>query len=124
MMTSPEPTIETFGALDIRVARITHAEPLASARNPAYALTLDCGPHLGVRTSSAQLTDLYEPEDLIDKLVLAVVNLPPRRVAGFKSECLVLGVYNSNGTGEPAGPVTLITPDTQRGGPKPGDRLG
>ena len=123
-MTEDQPTIDTLNALDIRVARVLAAEPLEGARKPAYALTLDCGPDIGERTSSAQITDLYEADELVGKLVLAVVNLPPRRVAGFKSACLTLGVYNSNGAGEQAGAVTLITPDARRGEPKPGDRLG
>ena len=112
-------TIDDFAALDIRVARVTGAELNAKARLPAYVLTLDLGDGLGTRTSSAQLTDVYTPGQLVGRLVLAVVNLPPRRVAGVKSECLVLGVYSKNGEG----PVVLIGPD-EHDSVRPGDRLG
>ncbi|MFG0305676.1 MAG: tRNA-binding protein [Phycisphaerales bacterium JB040] len=116
-------SIDDLARLDIRVARVTEATLRTETHVPAYALTLDCGPEMGIRRSSAQLTDLYSPESLVGKLVLAVVNLPSRRVAGLKSECLVLGVYNSGGTGAATGPVTLVTPDGA-GEVRPGDRLG
>lgn len=92
----PETTIDTFFAVDVRVGRITDAALNPKARKPAYRLELDFGP-LGARTSSAQLTDLYTPETLIGRLVLAVVNFPPRRVAGVNSEVLVLGVADADG---------------------------
>jgi len=113
------PTIDDFAALDIRVARVERAEPNTEARHPAYVLTLDLGPKLGRRTSSAQLTGAYAPEDLAGRLVLALVNIPPRRVAGVKSECLVLGVYSDKGEG----PVVLVGPD-EHASVRPGDRLG
>jgi tRNA-binding protein len=116
--------MDDLAKLDIRVARIVNARPLDGARNPAFVLRLDCGPLIGELVSTAQLTALYDAEELMGRLVLAVVNLPPRRVAGVKSQCLTLGVYNSHGAGALAGPVTLITPDAQRGEPTPGDRLG
>ena len=82
--------LEAFQALDLRVGRILTAEPLAGARKPAYKLSIDLGP-LGVKGSSAQLTDLYAPQDLIGRLVVCAVNLGSRRIAGFVSEVLVLG---------------------------------
>lgn len=118
-MDDPTATIDDFARLDIRVARIIAAEPLPGARKPAYALRLNCGPDLGVRTSSAQITEVYAPEDLVERLVLAIVNLPPRRVAGFKSEALTLGVYAAGDSG----PVVLIRPDDHPD-IRPGDRLG
>jgi len=109
-------TIEDFQRLDIRVARVLEAAPLEGARRPAYRLLLDCGPEVGRKRSSAQITDLYEPDGLVGRLVLAVVNFPPRRIAGFESEVLTLGVYAEWG-------VALVAPD-ERGGVRPGDRLG
>ncbi|RYG22829.1 tRNA-binding protein [bacterium] len=89
---------------DIRVATILEAFPLEGARKPAYRLRLDLG-ELGQRQSSAQLTHRYRPEELVGKQVLTVVSFPPKRIAGFVSECLVLGV---NG---PGGGVVLLTVD-------------
>lgn len=91
-----ETTIDTFFAVDVRVGRIMAAALNPKARKPAYRLELDFGP-LGTRTSSAQLTDLYTPDDLIGRQVLAVVNFPARRVAGVVSEVLVLGVSDADG---------------------------
>jgi tRNA-binding protein len=105
--TSPEITFDDFAKVDIRVGRVLAAEPLAGARKPAYTLRIDFGPELGVKQSSAQLTALYRPEELVGRLVLAVVNFPPRRIAGFKSEVLTLGVADSEGA------VVLITPDRE-----------
>jgi tRNA-binding protein len=91
-MTGPE----AFAALDLRVGRIVSAEPLAGARKPAYRLSIDLGP-AGVKGSSAQLTDLYRPEDLVGRLVVCAVNLGVRRIAGFASEVLVLGLPDAEG---------------------------
>ncbi len=88
--------LEAFGALDLRVGRILSAEPLAGARKPAYKLTLDLGP-LGAKGSSAQLTHLYTPADLVGRLVVCAVNLGARRIAGFESEVLVLGLPDEAG---------------------------
>lgn len=88
--------LEAFGALDLRVGRILSAEPLAGARKPAYKLSIDLGP-VGVKGSSAQLTDLYRPEDLAGRLVVCAVNLGVRRIAGFASELLVLGLPDEAG---------------------------
>ncbi|MDD2867571.1 tRNA-binding protein [Neomegalonema sp.] len=101
---TPETTFEDFLRTDIRVGRITAVEPLPGARKPAYKLTLDFGPEIGVKQSSAQITARYTPGELIGRQILAVVNFPPRRIAGFKSEVLTLGVPDE--TGE----VILIRP--------------
>jgi tRNA-binding protein len=93
---APQTTIETFFQVDIRVGRILSAEPLEGARRPAYRLEIDFGP-LGVKRSSAQVTALYTPEELVGRQVLAVVNFPPRRIAGFQSEVLTLGVGDEDG---------------------------
>ena len=87
---------EAFRALDLRAGRIVAAEPLEGARKPAYKLTLDLGP-LGTRRSSAQITDLYRPADLVGRLVICAVNLGVRRIAGFESEVLVLGLPDEAG---------------------------
>lgn len=104
----PAADLATFERLDIRAGTVTRAEPFPEARKPAIRLWIDFGPALGVRTSSAQLTRRYAPADLVGASVLAVVNLPPRRVAGFRSEALVLGVVDP---GDP-GDVVLVRPDT------------
>ena len=100
-----EITFDDFQRVDVRVGRILAAEPLAGARKPAYTLRIDFGPRIGVKQSSAQLTVLYAAEELIGRLVLAVVNFPPRRIAGFRSEVLTLGVPDE------AGNVVLIQPE-------------
>ena len=107
-------TFDDFMKLDIRVGTITEAKVFAKARKPAYQLLVDFGPELGVKRSSAQITDHYRPEDLTGKQVLAVVNFPPRQIADFMSEVLVLGTYSEGG-------VVLITPDKAV---QNGDKLG
>jgi tRNA-binding protein len=82
---------DAFQELDLRVGRIVRAEPHPAARKPSYQLWVDFGT-LGIKTSSAQLTDLYRPADLTGRLIVAAVNLGPRKIAGFTSEVLVLGV--------------------------------
>ena len=97
--------IDQFLTIEIRVGRVVRVEVFPKARSPAYKLWIDFG-DLGIRTSSAQLTKLYMPEELRGRQVMAVVNLPPRQVADFISEVLVLGVP----TGED-GVVVLVGPD-------------
>jgi len=88
--------MDAFRTLEIRVGRIVKAERHAEAKKPAYTLSIDFGP-AGIKTSSAQLTELYRPEDLIGRLVVAATNLGVRRIAGVSSEVLVLGVPDETG---------------------------
>ena len=107
-------TFDDFLKLDIRVGTIVEAKPFEKARRPAYQLRVDLGEELGIKKSSAQITDHYTPEELIGKQVLAVVNFPPRQIADFMSEILVLGTYSAGG-------VVLIAPEKPV---KNGDKLG
>lgn len=104
--------LATFQAVDMRVGRIVGIEEFPEARIPSYKLTIDFGP-LGIRRSSAAIRPWYTPEDLLGRLIVAVVNLPTRRVAGFPSEVLVLGAI------QPDGRVILLQPDrsTELGSP-------
>ncbi|MDQ4034517.1 MAG: tRNA-binding protein [Chloroflexota bacterium] len=89
---------DDFARVEMRVGRIMEARPFPEARNPSYRLRLDFGPELGERVSSAQLTVTYpEPTTLVGRQVVAVLNFPPRRIAGFKSEVLVLGAMGDDG---------------------------
>jgi tRNA-binding protein len=98
-----------FTKVEMRVGRIVEALPFPEARNPSYRLRIDFGPELGERVSAAQLTVTYpDPAALAGRLVVAVVNLPPRRIAGFASEVLVLGAM---GEGEASGEVWALEPN-------------
>ena len=86
-----------FEKVDMRVGRIVRADAFPEARKPAYKLVIDFGPEVGTRTSSAQLTALYALEELLGRLVIAVVNFPPRQIGPFRSEVLTLGVPDGRG---------------------------
>lgn len=90
-----EITWADFEKIDMRVGTVTDVQPFAKAKKPAWQLTIDFG-DLGTKRSSAQITTLYEAEALLGKQVIAVVNFPPKQIANFISECLVLGVYNQD----------------------------
>ena len=95
---------DDFQRVDMRVGRVIEADDFPKARKPAYRLRIDFGP-LGIRTSSAQITKRYRREELVGRLVLAVVNFPPRRIADFSSEVLTLGVMVADDD------VVLVQPD-------------
>ena len=113
----PEVEFATFEKLDIRCGVVIEAESFPEARKPSIKLRIDFGAEIGIRQSSAQLTSHYTPQALVGLDVLAVVNFPPRRIAGFSSAVLVLGLIASDDPGD----VILICPD--RPGTK-GRRLG
>jgi tRNA-binding protein len=106
-------TFEQFAAVDIRVGRIVAVEEFPEARRPAWKLRVDFGPEIGVKRSSAQIRN-YEREELEGRLVLGVVNFPPRQIGPVRSEVLVLGTYSAEG-------VLLLSPEPQAA---PGDRVG
>jgi tRNA-binding protein len=95
---------EDFAKVEIRVGKVIQVEPFTKARKPAYKLWIDFG-DLGIKKSSAQITKLYQPEDIINQFILAVTNFPPRQIADFMSEVLVLGIVLDDGE------VALIQPD-------------
>jgi tRNA-binding protein len=97
-------TWDDFAKIDIRAGTITEVNNFPKAKNPAWQITIDFG-ELGIKRSSAQITHLYEKEALVGKQVIAIVNFPPKQIANFFSECLVLGVYTDKKE------VVLLTPD-------------
>ena len=99
-----EITFSYFAKIDIRVGTIIHAEVFAEAKIPAYKVTIDFG-EIGIKKTSAQITKLYQPSDLIDKQVVAVVNFPTKQIANFRSECLILGVVGDENM------VSLLSPN-------------
>jgi len=111
---STELTWGDFLKVEMRVGTVIDVQAFPEAHNPSYKIQIDFGP-LGLRKSSAQITDLYEPQNIINKQVIAVVNFPKKQIANFMSECLILGVVGEDKT------VTLIGPDHPV---KNGDRIG
>ena len=96
---------DDFVRVELRVGTVVSAEVFANARNPAYILHIDCGAELGILKSSAQITDLYEPNDLVNRQVVCVVNFPPKQIGHIQSQCLVTGFPQADGS------VVLIAPD-------------
>ncbi len=107
-------SFDDFMKLDIRVGTIIGVDDFPKAKRPAYKLTIDFGEEIGIKKSSAQITEIYKKEDLINRQILGVVNFPPRQIADFFSEVLVLGTYSDQG-------VVLIKPDMKVNN---GDKLG
>jgi tRNA-binding protein len=103
---SPFPiSFDDFLNVELRVGRVVEARAFPEARKPAYVLTVDFGPEIGSKKSSAQITDLYQPSDLLGKLVVAVINFAPKQVGPLMSECLVTGFHTQDNK------VVLCVPD-------------
>lgn len=98
-------TWNDFEKIEIRTGTIIEAEEFLGAKKPAYKILIDFGEHIGQRKSSAQITAFYQPQELKGKQIIAIINFPPKQIATFMSECLVLGVYDADGK------VVLLQPD-------------
>lgn len=94
-----------FSKVELRVGKVIEAKVFAEARNPAYILLVDFGEEIGLRKSSVQITELYNPEELVGKLVVGVVNFPKKQIGPIMSECLITGFHNQDGA------VALCIPD-------------
>lgn len=105
---------QDFEKIDLRCGTIINATIFAEAKKPAYKLTIDFGDEIGIKKTSAQITDLYTPSELEGKQIIAVINFPPKQIGPFMSECLVCGLYSENG-------VVLIEPNRSV---KNGSKLG
>lgn len=108
-------TIDDFQKIDIRVGKIIQVDDFPEAKKPAYKLKIDFGIEVGIKHSSVQIVDLYTKDELLGKLIIGVVNFPPRRIGPFESEVLTLGVPNE------AGKVVLLVPD--KDSPQIGGRM-
>jgi tRNA-binding protein len=104
-VSTPEIDFDQFLAVDMRVGRVTAVEDFPEARKPAWKLTIDFGPEIGVKRSSAQITN-YARDELTDRLVVAVVNFPPRQIGPFMSQVLTVGASDEEGR------IILLRPDT------------
>ena len=102
-----EISFEDFLKVELRVGRVLSAEPFPEARKPAYILHIDFGDELGVRKSSAQITDHYQADELVGRLVVAVINFPPKQIGPVMSQCLVTGFHDETGH------VVLCGPDSE-----------
>lgn len=111
-------TIEDFLKLDIRAGKVVEVNDFPEAKKPAYKLKIDFGAEIGIKNSSAQIVALYTKEELIGKLVLGVVNFPPRKIGPFESEVLTLGVPDTDGK------VILIAPDVKVGNGETNPQIG
>ncbi len=100
-------TWNDFEKVELRVGKVISAEVFKEARAPAYLLQVDFGDEIGIKKSSAQITELYIPEELIGRLVIGVVNFPRKQIGPIQSECLITGFHNENGE------VTLCVPDSE-----------
>lgn len=106
---------DDFEKIDIRCGTVIDIKDFPKARNPSYQIWIDFGTELGIKRSSAQVTQYYKQEDLLNKQVIAVINFPPKQIADFFSECLVLGIYDENNH------VILLQPEREV---KNGQRIG
>jgi tRNA-binding protein len=102
-----EITWTEFDVVELRTGTILNVEEFPQARTPAYKITVDFGPEIGIRKSSAQVTGLYQPEQLLGRQIVGVVNFPPKQIGPMRSECLITGFYRDDGN------VVLATPERE-----------